>query len=81
MYIHKDIQAALSGSTRPYPYDPKREGGKIVPDRAEIPAKYHPLLRSRMLDRGDLFITNDDRLSRKHVPDVKFTTSLERAYL
>ncbi len=29
----------------------------------------------------DLFITNDDRLSRKHVPDVKFVTSLERAYL
>lgn len=28
----------------------------------------------------DLFITNDDRLSRKHVPDVKFITSLERAY-
>lgn len=29
----------------------------------------------------DLFITSDDRLSRKHVPDVKFITSLERAYL
>ena len=26
------------------PYDPRREGGKIVPDRAEIPAKYHQLL-------------------------------------
>ena len=26
------------------PYNPKREGGKIVPDRAEIPAKYHALL-------------------------------------
>ena len=29
----------------------------------------------------DLFITNDDRLSRKHVSEVKFVTSLERAYL
>lgn len=29
----------------------------------------------------DLFITNDDRLSLKYVPDVKFITSLERAYL
>jgi predicted nucleic acid-binding protein len=29
----------------------------------------------------DLFITNDDRLSRKHVPDVKFITSLARAFL
>ena len=26
------------------PYHPKREGGKIVPDGAEIPAKYHSLL-------------------------------------
>jgi hypothetical protein len=26
------------------PYHPKREGGKVVPERAEIPAKYHQLL-------------------------------------
>jgi hypothetical protein len=26
------------------PYHPKRDGGKIVPTRADIPAKYHPLL-------------------------------------
>lgn len=26
------------------PFHPKREGGKILPDRAEIPARYHPLL-------------------------------------
>ena len=29
----------------------------------------------------DLFITNDDRLSRQQIPDVKFITSLERAFL
>jgi predicted nucleic acid-binding protein len=29
----------------------------------------------------DLFVTNDDRLSRKHVPGVKFITSLANAYL
>jgi predicted nucleic acid-binding protein len=29
----------------------------------------------------DLFITNDDRLSRKHVAGVKFITSLSAAYL
>lgn len=29
----------------------------------------------------DLFITNDDRLSRKVVPGVKFIVSLERAHL
>jgi hypothetical protein len=26
------------------PYHPKREGGKILPERDEIPAKYHSLL-------------------------------------
>jgi predicted nucleic acid-binding protein len=29
----------------------------------------------------DLFITNDDRLSRKRVPEIKFITSLDRAPL
>lgn len=29
----------------------------------------------------DLFITNDDRLSTRNVPGVKFITSLGRAYL
>lgn len=29
----------------------------------------------------DLFITNDERLSRKHVPGLKFITSLAGAYL
>ena len=29
----------------------------------------------------DLFITNDDRLSRKIVPGIQFITSLDRAYL
>ena len=27
----------------------------------------------------DLFITNDDRLSRKRIPEIKFITSLEHA--
>ncbi len=29
----------------------------------------------------DLFITNDDRLSRKVVPGIKFISSLERAHI
>ena len=29
----------------------------------------------------DLFITNDERLSRKIVPGIQFITSLERAFL
>lgn len=29
----------------------------------------------------DLFITNDNRLARRHIPGVKFITSLDRAYL
>jgi predicted nucleic acid-binding protein len=31
--------------------------------------------------RCDLFITNDDRLSRKIVPGIQFITSLDRAFL
>jgi len=31
--------------------------------------------------RCDLFITNDERLSRKIVPGIQFITSLDRAYL
>jgi predicted nucleic acid-binding protein len=31
--------------------------------------------------RIDLFIANDDRLSRKTVPGIQFLVSLERAYL
>ena len=29
----------------------------------------------------DLFVTNDERLSRKSVPGIQFITSLERAFL
>jgi len=31
--------------------------------------------------RCDLFITNDDRLSRKNVPGIQFITSMEKAFL
>jgi len=31
--------------------------------------------------RCDLFITNDDRLSRRVIPGVQFITSLDRAFL
>ena len=31
--------------------------------------------------RADLFITNDDRLSRKNVAGIQFITSLERTFL
>jgi len=31
--------------------------------------------------RCDLFITDDDRLSRKIVPGIHFTTSLDRAFV
>jgi predicted nucleic acid-binding protein len=31
--------------------------------------------------RCDLFITNDDRLSRRVIPGLQFITSLERAFL
>lgn len=31
--------------------------------------------------RIDLFVTNDDRLSRKKIPGIQFVVSLERAFL
>jgi len=31
--------------------------------------------------RIDLFVTNDERLSRKKIPGIQFLTSLERAFL
>ena len=33
------------------PYHPKRDGGKMVPNRAEIPARYHSLLNWYERDR------------------------------
>jgi predicted nucleic acid-binding protein len=53
---------------------------EIRADRA-ITASDAIQLASAATGATDLFITNDDRLSRKHVPGVKFITSLERAYL
>jgi predicted nucleic acid-binding protein len=71
-----------------------RQIATIVPFDAECAPRYAVIRADRTIRAPDaiqlacaasagvdLFITNDDRLSRKHVPDVKFITSLERAYL
>jgi predicted nucleic acid-binding protein len=38
-------------------------------------------LASAAQAKSDLFITNDERLSRKIVPGIQFITSIERAFL
>ena len=38
-------------------------------------------LSCAVIAKCDLFITNDDRLSRKIVPGIHFITSLEHAYI
>lgn len=71
-----------------------RQVATILPFDADCAARYAAIRTDRSIKAPDaiqlacaaaaavdLFITNDDRLSRKHVPDVKFITSLERAYL
>jgi predicted nucleic acid-binding protein len=71
-----------------------RQVATILPFDAACAARYAAIRADRTIKAPDaiqlacaatagvdLFITNDDRLSRKHVPDVKFITSLERAYL
>jgi predicted nucleic acid-binding protein len=71
-----------------------RQIATIVPFDATCSARYAAIRVDRAIKAPDaiqlacaaagatdLFITNDDRLSKKHVPGVKFITSLERAYL
>jgi len=71
-----------------------RQVATILPFDAECAVRYAAIRADRSIKAPDaiqlacagaagvdLFITNDDRLSRKHVRDVKFITSLERAYL
>jgi predicted nucleic acid-binding protein len=71
-----------------------RQVATILPFDAECAGRYAAIRADRSIKAPDaiqlacagaagvdLFITNDDRLSQKHVRDVKFITSLERAYL
>ena len=66
----------------------------IIPFDASCATRYAAIRRDRAIKPPDaiqlacaaaaeidLFITNDDRLSRKQVPGVKFISSLDRAYL
>jgi predicted nucleic acid-binding protein len=52
--------------------------GKIRQDRTIHPADAFQLACASAAG-VDLFITNDDRLSQKHVEGIQFITSLERA--
>ncbi len=55
-----------------------------MPAFAESRGFAHPMRSSSRAPpqaRVDLFVTNDDRLSRVLTPDVHFVTSLDRALL
>lgn len=52
--------------------------GRIRQDRSIQPADAIQLACASSVDI-DLFITNDERLSQKNIPGIKFLTSLARA--
>jgi hypothetical protein len=57
-----------------------------VANRPPNPGRYLMLVetgpnRRRLYRPGDLFITNDDRLSRLTIPGIQFLVPLERAFL
>jgi predicted nucleic acid-binding protein len=66
----------------------------VLPFGTEVAASYARIRQDRSIRAPDavqlacasgaaidLFITNDDRLSRKSVPGIQFVTSLERAFV
>lgn len=66
----------------------------VVPFDAECAGRYAAIRADRTIKAPDaiqlacavvagvdLFITNDGRLSRKHIPGVKFITAFDRAFL
>ena len=70
------------------------EHARLVPFDAEVAARYATIRHDRRIKAPDaiqlacaahagvdLFITNDDRLSREVVPGIHFITSLDRAFL
>jgi len=64
----------------PFDEQASRRYAAIRQDRAIKPADAIQLACAAAAG-VDLFITNDDRLSSRNVPGVKFITSLERAFL
>lgn len=70
------------------------QGADIIPFDVEAARLYASIRKDRTVRppdaiqlacaaqaRVDLFITNDDRLSTKSIPQIQFVTSLQRAFL
>lgn len=62
----------------PFDFSAAESYGRIRQDRSIQPADAIQLACAACADI-DLFVTNDDRLSQKNIPGIKFLTSLVRA--
>ena len=80
--LARDYERLICGSATviPFDVDTARSFAAIratenikAPDAIQLACAAHA--------RIDLFITNDDRLSRKVIPGIQFITSLDRAFL
>lgn len=80
--LARQYEAALTTGARVVPFDvaAARRYAEIRLDRGIRPPDGIQLACAA--EAGvDLFITNDDRLSRKIVPGIQFLASLDRAFL
>jgi predicted nucleic acid-binding protein len=80
--IAMQYEAALTRAAELIPFDvaAARRFGEIRADRTIRRADAIQLACAAEA-RSDLFITNDDRLSRKNVPGIHFIVALEHAFL
>ena len=80
--LERQYETALSAGARLVPFDigAARRYASIRLDRS-IRAPDAIQLACAAEAGTDLFITNDDRLSRKVVPGIQFVSSLDRAFL
>ena len=80
--LRQRYEDILSKAARliPFDRDTARRYSEIRRDRRIRPPDAIQLACAAQVGT-DLFITNDDRLSRFTIPGIQFTVSLERAYL
>ncbi len=80
--LRQRYESALTDSVHLVPFDREaaRRYAEIRQDRA-VRAPDALQLACAAAAHVDLFITNDDRLSRNTVPGIQFIVSLDRAYL
>ena len=80
--LMRRYEQAISAGATVLPFDSRAAPtfAKIRRDRS-IRAPDAIQLACASAAGADLFITNDDRLSRKNIPDIQFIQSLEKATL